>query len=91
MPETRSMARPAQADWEVPLPRVVAARLVHFSTNGEYTTPPIALEGGIVMDEDHGWVLEVVLPMKGIGDGECAVLIPITELHGCPMSAPKPR
>ncbi len=59
----------------------IEARLVHYLLDGEYTAPPLALEGHVVHDEDHGWVLELVLPTAADIQGEYAVLIPLPPLH----------
>lgn len=59
---------------------LVVGRIIRFMGDGEYLSPPLDLEGCLVHDEDHGWVLEFVLPISGDGAAEAALFIPLDEL-----------
>jgi hypothetical protein len=64
----------------------ICARLVRFMDDGEYLAAPLTLEGGLVQDEDYGWVLEFVMPTSGEQPGETAMLITLQDLRkiaGC--------
>ncbi len=61
--------------------RTIQAKLVRYGYDGEYLSRPVTLDAIMVMDEDHGMVLEIVLPKTGGGAEENAVLICAAELR----------
>ncbi|HTV98266.1 MAG TPA: hypothetical protein VMA54_20935 [Steroidobacteraceae bacterium] len=61
--------------------RTIFAKLVHYGHDGKYVGPPVALAGVIVNDEEHGWVLEIVLPDSEQSPIESAILVSVVELQ----------
>jgi hypothetical protein len=58
----------------------IYAKLVRYRADSEYPADPVVLDGDIVLDDEHGWVLEIVLPQVNVPRGESAIFIPIAEL-----------
>jgi hypothetical protein len=61
--------------------RTILAKWVHYGQDGEYIGPPVALDGVIVHDEKHGWVLEIVLPGSTGTSFENAIFVSVDELQ----------
>ena len=61
--------------------RMIEAKLVRYGRDGQYLAGLVTLDAGMVMDENHGTVLEIVLPSLEAGAGESAVLISAAELR----------
>ncbi len=71
----------ASLEWTVVMSRSIRAKLVRYGYDGEYLSRPVTLDAIMVMDEDHGVVLEIVLPRSGGGAEENAVFICAAELR----------
>jgi hypothetical protein len=67
--------------------QTIHAKLVYYRHDGEFIGAPITLDGGIVNDEEHGWVLEIVLPVSSelpvSNEARCegAILVSVSELQ----------
>jgi hypothetical protein len=61
--------------------QTIYAKLVHYDHDGEYRGQPVTLEGSIVDDEEHGWVLEIALPVSKETGYESAIFVSIAELE----------
>ena len=61
--------------------RTIEAKLVRYGRDGQYVAGPVTLDAGLVLDENHGAVLEIVLPGLEACAGESAVLISAAELR----------
>jgi hypothetical protein len=60
--------------------RTIYAKLVHYDYDGEYRSAPVTIEGSIVDDEEHGWVLEIALPVSKETGYESAIFVSLDEL-----------
>jgi hypothetical protein len=60
---------------------MIEAKLVRYGRDGQYVARQVTLDAGMVLDEEHGTVLEIVLPSLEACAAESAVLISATELR----------
>ena len=59
----------------------VEATLLHYTREGKKLSHPRSLVGQVVIDEEHGAVLEIVLPSLRHSFGEHAILIGVRDLR----------
>jgi len=61
--------------------QTIYAKLVrYYRHDGKYLDAPVTLQGSIVDDEEHGWVLEIALPCSTEAGSESAILVSVAEL-----------
>ncbi len=61
--------------------RTIQAQLVRYGYDGEYLSRPVALNACMVMDEDNGVLLEIVLPHLADSTEEREILVSASELR----------
>jgi hypothetical protein len=61
--------------------KTLAANLVRFTRGGDYVGEPTKLQGFVVVDDDHGVVVEIPLPLLPDGPRvSTSILIRLEEL-----------
>jgi hypothetical protein len=61
--------------------QTIYAKLVHYRHDGKYLGAPVTLEGSIVVDDEHGCVLEIALPGSTETGLESAIFVSVSELQ----------